>query len=225
MTRVLFGMSEGIALIASGKILRGFVRLKVSCYWLVLLLISILVSGCALNRTGGVNPTLQPSETSVDKISEKKADSKRRGKTEKITSDNTIKATASVKTGAVKEKKNQDQPDLDRQLREAADELALKLGHVKAMRLCYVTRDNEWWVILYQDIGPVIDVRNFIWNWEEQIFRPYLVVKRIPKNELHETVTRHERGKRCVILKPPSAKTDDGSEKPSPQQNDSKRKR
>lgn len=186
--------------------------MSVSGYLLILCMISPMVSGCVVNRTVGVNPSLLPSETSAGKAPDKKDDSKNGGKTKKATSVNTIRTTASGDVGAVKKKRKQDESRFDRQLREAADKLAVDLGQIKAMKLCYVNRDNEWWVILYRDIGPVIDVMNYIWNWEEQKFKRYLIVKRIPKNELREAVIGRERGRNCEILKHPGGKPE--SERP-----------
>jgi hypothetical protein len=200
---------RGMALTASGKTLHGRDRLNATRYCLVLLVIWLSASGCVLNRTTAIHSPDLSSEPSVDETLEKNSDAEAGERDGKNASTGKIEATASEKVGTGKDKKKQDKSDLNRQLRVAANELAAKLGPIKAMKLCYVEKDNEWWVVLFRDIGPVIDVRRFFWNWEEQRFKPFLVVKRIPKNRLRKEVNRKEPGKKCVNLKPPNAKSED----------------
>ncbi|MFH1115712.1 MAG: hypothetical protein V1792_17520 [Pseudomonadota bacterium] len=197
-----------MAVKSSGKTLSSCVRLKLSTHWLVVCVICLFASGgCVWNRTPAPEPADEPSESSVRKTTEIGIDAAgvEKEKAAKSSDTGTAKPPTSGNPPAVGGRGEQDSSDLDRRLRQAARELALELGEIKAMRLCYMEKANEWWVILYRDIGPVIDVRNFIWNWEEQMFRPYLVVKRIPKNELHARVRKPEWGKKCEILPVPEA--------------------
>ncbi len=205
----------------SRRILITLVRLKVSRYCLAVCMIWLLPWGCVWNRTPALKTPDEGSKSTVDQAPERKNDSKKRERPERSNGTKPARASTSENSGAVGGKGRQEEVDLDRKLRRAAEELALELGQIKAMKLCYVEKANEWWVILYRDIGPVIDVRNFIWNWEEESFRPYLVVKRIPKNELQRKVKKHEWGRRCVILKPPGTKPGNPSKKPSRRRNES----
>lgn len=205
----------GIAMIPAGKTPRVDNIPSVSLYCMILLAICLSTAGCGSMKTAAVNPSDSSSEASVNKTVEKNRDSHNRGKT----------AKASSKTGTVKERKKEKEPDIKQQLREAAAELATGLGSIKAMKLCYLNKENEWWVILYRDIGPVIDAINFIWNWEEQRFERYLVVKRIPKNRLHRMVNRHEQGRKCVILTPPGVKAEGQTEKRRREKGDSQKER
>lgn len=192
---------------SSGKTLSSFVRLTLSTDWLVVCVICLFASGCVWNRTPAPEPADEPSESSIHETTEIGIDAAGVEKEEaaESTGTGTAKPPTSRNPPAVGGKGEQNSSDIDWRLRQAAQELALELGEIKAMKLCYVEKANEWWVILYRDIGPVIDVRNFIWNWEEQMFRPYLVVKRIPKNELHARVRKPEWGKKCEILPLPEA--------------------
>lgn len=91
----------------------------------------------------------------------------------------------------------------ERQVEAAALELAKSLGSIDKIKMCYVDKDDEWWATLYEDIGSVIDVRQFIWNRESQRFEPFLVLKRISKSKLAAELKRNEKGRSCIILPPP----------------------
>ena len=82
-------------------------------------------------------------------------------------------------------------------------ELAKRIGSIDKIKMCYVDKDDEWWATFYEDIGSVIDVRQFIWNRESQRFEPFLVLRRISKSKLAAELNRNEKGRSCIILPPP----------------------
>ena len=86
------------------------------------------------------------------------------------------------------------------QVETAARELAKGIGSINGIRVCYVDKDDEWWATFYEDIGPVIDVKQFIWNRESEKFEPFLVLKRISKPKLAAELKRREAGRNCIIL-------------------------
>jgi hypothetical protein len=88
----------------------------------------------------------------------------------------------------------------DQQVRAAALALSGTMGPIQKIKLCYVSKDEEWWATFYQDIGPVIDVKQFIWNRESERFEPFLVLKRISKSKLAAELKREERGQTCSII-------------------------
>jgi hypothetical protein len=89
------------------------------------------------------------------------------------------------------------------QVKAAAWELVKSIGEVEKMKVCYVTKDDEWWVTFYQDIGPVIDVKQYIWNRNLERLEPFLVLKRVSKAKLADELKREEPGRRCDIISPP----------------------
>ncbi|MDQ7783702.1 MAG: hypothetical protein RDU20_12535 [Desulfomonilaceae bacterium] len=206
----------------SGKIVPGIFRIAGSLLWFLVLVLWLSASSCVVNRTTTVSPSEPPSEASAPK---KPANELGDVKRERIGEEAAPAKTTPETSKPPPKKKHMDEADLDRMLRTAADELASQLGRIEAMKLCHVEKENEWWVVFYQDIGPVIDVRNYIWNWEEQRFRPYLVVKRFPKNELQDKVNRLEHGRKCVVLKSPKGASTDKRKKRTRQRNDSQEKR
>ena len=90
--------------------------------------------------------------------------------------------------------------DEDQQVRTAALALSRTMGPIQKIKLCYVTKDDEWWATFYQDIGSVIDLKQFIWNRDSEKFEPFLVLKRIPKSKLAAELKREERGQSCTII-------------------------
>jgi hypothetical protein len=89
------------------------------------------------------------------------------------------------------------------QVQAAARELARRIGSIDGIKMCYVDNDDEWWATFYEDIGTVIDVRQFIWNRGSQRFEPFLVLKRISKRKLAAELNRKDKGRRCSVLPPP----------------------
>jgi hypothetical protein len=90
--------------------------------------------------------------------------------------------------------------DEDQQVRTAALALSRTMGPIQKIKLCYVVKDDEWWATFYQDIGPVIDLKQFIWNRDSEKFEPFLVLKRIPKSKLAADLKREERGQTCSVI-------------------------
>jgi hypothetical protein len=89
------------------------------------------------------------------------------------------------------------------QVEVAARELAKRIGSIDGIKMCYVDNDDEWWATFYQDIGTVIDVRQFVWNRESERFEPFLVLKRISKSKFAGELHRKEQGRRCRIFPSP----------------------
>jgi hypothetical protein len=89
------------------------------------------------------------------------------------------------------------------QVKVEARELAKRIGSIERIKMCYVDEDDEWWATFYQDIGSVIDVKQFIWNRESQRFEPFLVLKRISKSKLTAELNRNEKGRHCAVVSPP----------------------
>jgi hypothetical protein len=88
----------------------------------------------------------------------------------------------------------------DQLVRTAALALSRTMGPIQKIKLCYVSKDDEWWATFYQDIGSVIDLKQFIWNRESEKFEPFLVLKRIPKSKFAAELKREERGQTCSII-------------------------
>ena len=181
------------------------------CGVLLLLAILSLSVGCArLRSTTPEAPLKKTTESSKPNDGSAVSNSRR----EKATEPNSIH-TRGKEERQRKETRAQSAPpasarakkaryhDEDHQVKTAARELAKSVGEIEKMKVCYVTKDDEWWVTFYQDIGPVIDVKQYIWNRDLEKFEPFLVLKRISKAKFAAELKREEPGHRCDIISPP----------------------
>ncbi|GEM_PF-855273 len=90
----------------------------------------------------------------------------------------------------------------DEKVKTAARALAKSYPSVKKIQVCYDVKDDEWWVILYDDIGKAFDLKRFIWNRESGEMEPFLVPRQIPKKQLKSHLAKEEPGRACEILEP-----------------------
>lgn len=91
-------------------------------------------------------------------------------------------------------------------VKAAAIKLAKTIPTVIKIKVCYAVENDEWWVILYDDHGPLIDLKQYTWNREKLELQPFLVLKQISKNQLERHLTRKTSGRACEILDYPSSR-------------------
>jgi len=92
--------------------------------------------------------------------------------------------------------------DFDR-VRAAAFDMAKNIDTIKKIRICHVESADEWWVTLYDDIGPMIDLKQYVWDPDSETLTPFLVLKRIAKSRLDHYLTLKEQDKTCQTMDPP----------------------
>ena len=90
----------------------------------------------------------------------------------------------------------------DQKVKRAATDILRKYPSVKKVKICYAVKDDEWWVILYDDVGTHYELRQFIWDRDQGRLRPFLVLKRIAKNQLQEHLAASEPDRACEVLNP-----------------------
>ncbi|MBI5570154.1 MAG: hypothetical protein HY914_09435 [Desulfomonile tiedjei] len=88
----------------------------------------------------------------------------------------------------------------DQRIKGAAQQLAKQSAGVKKGKVCYSVKNDEWWVILYQDSADAYDVKQFVWNREQERLEPFLVVTRIAKSRLEDHLNGSEHGRTCEVL-------------------------
>ena len=88
-------------------------------------------------------------------------------------------------------------------VRKAAKEAAKGIETVKKIRICHVKNQDEWWVTLYDDVGPMIDLKQYVWDRDTETLRPFLVLKRISKNRLDSELNLNVPDRTCEIVEPP----------------------
>ncbi|MGC8660067.1 MAG: hypothetical protein ACP5U1_13440, partial [Desulfomonilaceae bacterium] len=92
-------------------------------------------------------------------------------------------------------------------IRQAALDIAKNIDTVKKIRICHIENEDEWWVTLYDDIGPVIDLKQYVWDRDSETLRPFLVLKRISHTRYEAQLTAKEPDRKCEVLDPPSKPT------------------
>ncbi len=88
----------------------------------------------------------------------------------------------------------------DRRVEAAAMELALKTPGVIKLKICYDLNQDEWWVVLFEDHGPIVEIRPFVWNRDSASFEPFLVVRQIAKDRLQVQLSEDEPSRPCRVV-------------------------
>jgi hypothetical protein len=89
------------------------------------------------------------------------------------------------------------------EVRLAALDIAKKIDTIKKIRICHHETEDEWWVTLYDDIGPLIDLKQYVWDRDSETLTPFLVLKRISKARYESQLTAKEPDKKCEVIDPP----------------------
>jgi len=92
----------------------------------------------------------------------------------------------------------------DQKVKNAALEVAKDIPSAKKIKICYIAAQDEWLVIVYDDIGAAIDVKQYFWDREREILKPFLLLKHIARDRLEQEVRAREPGRACEILDPPA---------------------
>jgi len=88
-------------------------------------------------------------------------------------------------------------------VKEAAVKKAQESKSVVNVKICHRSPRDEWWITIYHDLGNIIDVKQFIWNRQEEKWEPFTVFEQISRNKLKVHLTGNKPGSRCEILSPP----------------------
>lgn len=95
----------------------------------------------------------------------------------------------------------------DQKVKRSAMQMLKKYPTVKKVKICYAVKDDEWWVILYDDLDTHYELRQFTWDRDQGRLRPFLVLKRLARNQLQEHLTASEPDRACEVLNPTSIQT------------------
>ena len=91
----------------------------------------------------------------------------------------------------------------DQRVQQAAMQLAGKNPGVIKLKVCYDINDDEWWVVLFEDHGAMIDLKPFVWNRETGQLEPYLVVRQISSDRLQVHLNEDDPSRPCRVFDPP----------------------
>jgi hypothetical protein len=100
----------------------------------------------------------------------------------------------------------------DQKVKRAAMELRDAHRSAQKMKLCYAVKDDEWWVTFYEDAASHYDLKQYVWDRDRECLDPFLVMKSIPKDRLHQDLHDGEPDRACEVinLPPPSQKEGEG---------------
>lgn len=108
-------------------------------------------------------------------------------------------------------------------VKNAALEMGKNMSSVENIKVCLNKTTNEYWVTFYDDIGPLIDIKQYVWEAESETLTPFLVLKRIPKSRLDTHLTVTETDRECeVIDNPGRKKIEPQSEEKTPNSDETK---
>ncbi len=85
-------------------------------------------------------------------------------------------------------------------IKQIALELAEKFPKVKKMKICHDKKNSEWWLTLYEDLGSVLGLKQYVWKIDRDNADPFLIIKRIPKTSLDSHLKIKEENRVCQIL-------------------------
>lgn len=90
----------------------------------------------------------------------------------------------------------------EQKVKNAAVELIKGMESPKKYLICHDEIQDEWSLTVFDDIGHVLDVKQFFWNAESDKMEPFLVLTRIPKGRLKYELSRRSTGKNCSSYDP-----------------------
>lgn len=77
-----------------------------------------------------------------------------------------------------------------------------ELSSPKKYMICHDEIKDEWSLTVFDDIGNVLDVKQYYWNMETEKMEPFLVLNRIPKSHLKDELSKKGLGKNCSTYQP-----------------------
>ncbi len=93
----------------------------------------------------------------------------------------------------------------DEYVREVARKLADEHSAIKKIKICFDAKEEEWWIVLYQDAGSFYDLKQFVWNIYLDKPEPFLVVERVSRRGLKDHLKAQEPNRRCRVIEPRKA--------------------
>lgn len=107
---------------------------------------------------------------------------------------------------SVSEPQAKDGETEDEAIEHMALDLAKKSPNVKTVRICYASKEDEWWITLYEEAGFSLELKQYVWSRERDKLEQFLVLERISKRRLKENLASHLPGSTCRVL----TRTEDG---------------
>lgn len=81
-----------------------------------------------------------------------------------------------------------------------AVELARANADVRKVKVCHDKKNDEWWLVLYEDAGEHFRLRQYTWSIAQDQPEEFLIIKRISRNKLESHLTSSEQDRVCQIV-------------------------
>ncbi len=91
----------------------------------------------------------------------------------------------------------------DEKVKSLALDLAKGSSTGSKMKICYAIKRDEWWVILYENMGSAFEVKQYSWNREQNKLEPFLVYKTLPHDKIQEQLNSPEPDRACEVVETP----------------------
>jgi hypothetical protein len=88
----------------------------------------------------------------------------------------------------------------DEKIKTLALDVAQNSPAVVRLKACYYVKHDEWWVIAYEDTGGPIELKQYIWNRDQERLEPFLVLKTIARDRLEEHLNSSEPDRACEVI-------------------------
>ena len=85
-------------------------------------------------------------------------------------------------------------------VKEIGVELAQKSQNIKKLKICHDRKNAEWWFTCYEDLGDILDLKQYVWKIDQDQPEPFLVIKRISKDKLQSHLSASDPDKTCRVL-------------------------
>jgi gamma-glutamylcyclotransferase (GGCT)/AIG2-like uncharacterized protein YtfP len=87
-------------------------------------------------------------------------------------------------------------------VKEIGVELAQKGQNIRKIKICHDRKNAEWWFTCYEDLGDILDLKQYVWRIDQDQPEPFLVIKRISKDNLQSHLSATEPDRTCRVLDP-----------------------
>jgi gamma-glutamylcyclotransferase (GGCT)/AIG2-like uncharacterized protein YtfP len=162
--------------------------------------LGILVSACAgcLGLTAESKLRLSASDTAP--ATEEKGEPNLQPKVVKASAP--PKSGSSVDVGETNDSRNQPRKALseEEKARSFAVDLAKAHPDVKKIKVCHDQKNDEWWLVLYEDSGDYFRLRQYTWSVSQDQPEEFLVLKRISKSKLDSHLRDSEHDRVCQVV-------------------------
>ena len=139
------------------------------------------------------------------------ADDSSMGKTSGQQSDNPAVIKASAPAGVQSSdkqtvtSKTEDKPTFallseDEKARSMALDLAKATPGIKKIKICRDKKNDEWWLILYEDAGDHFQLKQYTWNVEQDRPEEFLIVKKVSKTRVDAHLAHSEPDRVCTVI-------------------------